>query len=907
MRSVTLSSLLCALIQALPLSATETIRSHPPTRPLPATTSRPLADGPSHFVDAKSGRDDADGSQGKPWKTLAHAIGRLKPGDTLYLRGGIYSERITVSVIGTPEKPITIRSYPTEMAILDGGIREFFENPDEAWEPSPEGVEGEYRSTKAFPNLGAGENGFNTHAWFGDSMVPMQGYRFLKDLRDPSMAWDIKNKTGDEDGGVYCGPGVFYDMKTGRFHARLAHTTLKALGDDNYRGETDPRKLPLVVAAWKNGSVLTVRNARDMCFQDLVVRGSSTFTIDVSDSARLMFDGLTVYGGQSAFRVRDTFGLRMLHTACRGIAAPWTFRGHLKYRSSEARLFSAGGWSPTGRDNRDFEFAYCEFTDSVDGVFVGNIKGVHFHHNLLDNISDDGLFLTSSTGYDGVTPGGDVFVYQNVLSRCLTTFAFGVGHGRQKTLESGRQTGSGAHVFRNVFDFRRPVMYQFPAGPDGQEELPSKGRFASDHGSPAWEPMNVYHNTIISDGPTGYDYGTLGLTGGLRGGNVRRVFNNVVIQLGKFPSTALVKNSPDLKVDGNLFWSAEHGSAADFLTMFRKKNAAPGLGDRDRFADPKFTTFNADWRAPIDLNVGPGSAAIDSGIDLPADWPDPVRKRDAGKPDVGALHAEAEAWRVGVRGRLSMFGVAEKAKEPPAFTPSRFADIPGVVFHPDVKPAAIVEGYPELDAPVIEYLLKRRSVPVDVRQRSWLETDDYTKYRMVVIAGDLQRAGAKPDRYSAADVEKVRKFLADGGTLWLLRRGKRVFDWSPEGRKFLQDVTGRKAEEEANPKMAFARPMHPWLKHLDADGAYPWLAWRPDNDNAPLRAGQGERIIASPGDTCLLYRVPVGKGQLIYTGWQVADSIPNGRLASAVAREKALEEQVKILSNVVEDVYSAGR
>ena len=45
-----------------------------------------------------------------------------------------------------------------------------------------------------------------------------------------------------------CGPGVWYDMKTGRIHARLGHTNLAHLGDQNYRGETDPRKLPLVIA-----------------------------------------------------------------------------------------------------------------------------------------------------------------------------------------------------------------------------------------------------------------------------------------------------------------------------------------------------------------------------------------------------------------------------------------------------------------------------------------------------------------------------------------------------------------------------------------------------------------------------------------------------------------------------------
>jgi hypothetical protein len=862
--------------------------------------------GPAFFVDAAKGDDGHDGSASKPWKTINHAVRHLKPGDTLYLRGGRYYERVPIRLQGTPEKPITIRSYPKELAILDGGIREFFEEAATAWEPCPDGVEGEFRSTNAYPDLGAAEKGFNALAYFGDSMVPLLGYRFLKDLRDPSMAWDVKFKTSDEDGSVYCGPGVFYDLKTGRFHVRLAHTNLQALGSDNYRGETDPRKLPLVVAAWKSGSVLSIQGACDLRFQDIVVRGSVMAAVEVADSARLVFDGLTVYSGRSAFQVRDTAGLRVLHTACRGIAAPWTFRGHLKYRSSEARIFSASGWMPTGRDNRDFELAYSEFTDSVDGVFIGNVKGVHFHHNLLDNISDDGIFLTSGTAYDGATPGGDVFIYQNLLSRCLTTLAFGVGHGRQKTLPTGKQTGSGVYIFRNVFDFRRPVMYQFPSSPEAPEELPSKGRFASDHGGPAWEPMNIYHNTIIADGRGGYDYGTAGFTGGLRGGNTRRVLNNLVVQLGKFPSTALIKPSADLEIDGNLFWSAASGTADDFLSKFRlsktfaasKAARAFGLGAHDRFADPKFVKFSGNGMEIMDLRPSDDSPVFEMGIALPGGWPDPLRQQDSGKPDAGALPKSGKPWHVGRRGRLTMFGDDKALDDRSAIALREFADEEATV-RTDIKPAAIVEGYPEFDAPVIEYLLKRQGVPVERRERAWLDTRDYAKYGLVVIAGDLRRAGVKPDLYSKEDVAAVSKFLNGGGTLILLRRGKRVFDWSAEGRAFLQDLTGRQAERERDPKMSISQPDHPWVKHLHAKQSYPWLVWRGDNDNAPLRVSKGQQIISSPGGTCLLYRAPVGQGQLIYVGWQVADSLPDGRTPSTLEQEKAFEDQVQILARMI--------
>src|ERR1044072_597995 len=62
--------------------------SHAPMRPLPTATVRPLEKGTTYFVDAARGDDKQDGSEAKPFKTIQHGVNRLKPGETLYLRGG---------------------------------------------------------------------------------------------------------------------------------------------------------------------------------------------------------------------------------------------------------------------------------------------------------------------------------------------------------------------------------------------------------------------------------------------------------------------------------------------------------------------------------------------------------------------------------------------------------------------------------------------------------------------------------------------------------------------------------------------------------------------------------------------------------------------------------------------------
>src|SRR5262245_38458915 len=111
----------------LPALGQSKFQSHAPMRPLPTAWKAPLEKGTTYFVDAAKGDDRNDGSKARPWKTVQHGAKRLKPGETLYLRGGTYYEKLHLTRSGTAEAPIVIASYPGELAVLDGGLREFFE------------------------------------------------------------------------------------------------------------------------------------------------------------------------------------------------------------------------------------------------------------------------------------------------------------------------------------------------------------------------------------------------------------------------------------------------------------------------------------------------------------------------------------------------------------------------------------------------------------------------------------------------------------------------------------------------------------------------------------------------------------------------------------------------------------
>jgi hypothetical protein len=101
---------------------------------------------------------------------------QLRPGDTLYLRSGVYYENVYCAVAGTKEALITLRSYPGELAVLDGGLREFAEQPAKAWVPYPDGGKGEYRSARAYRNIR------DVVGLFGDSLIGLQTYWHAMDL-----------------------------------------------------------------------------------------------------------------------------------------------------------------------------------------------------------------------------------------------------------------------------------------------------------------------------------------------------------------------------------------------------------------------------------------------------------------------------------------------------------------------------------------------------------------------------------------------------------------------------------------------------------------------------------------------------------------------------------------------------
>ena len=623
----------------------EKYRSHKPMRLNPPPSNRPLSKGPAYFVDSKKGDDENSGAEQKPWQTIGHAVTKLKAGDTLYLRGGSYFENVRVSLAGTKNKPIVIRSYPGEQAVIDGGIPELQLAAADAWEPLADS-NGEYRSKKAYPNIR------DVVGAFGDSDIGLQTYWHLIDLRSPHEL----TAPGENDDlrPQYCGPGIHYDQASGHIHVRLAHTHFRHF--DNYAGETDPRKLSLVIAPFRS-TPLWVDHAKHVKFQDLIIRGGGYETTKVTYGVDVDFDNVTIRGGTYCMRTENTGPFRFYRSAMYGNAPPWSFRGDGSLRARPgrnlrdiARLTCHALWvTDTGREfsvyafpmNNDWEVSYSEFTDSHDGLYFGGIS-MRFHHNIVDFFQDDGIYLSQMYPRDRyMGDGARIEIYENLFARALTPIAFGGPEGTKDDI----------YIYRNVFDLRGGVNYGRPSEKNPDVMPHPAARAFSDHGSPPWPKMSIYHNTFVTLGGA-MDLGTMGH---LNAERPRAVFNNIFFNFRGLGGLR-PPNHELGQADGNLYWSpGGEKTAATYFNRFRNSPAfeqsktvyAPGLTANSLAIDPKLITTTADWPNAGDYRLQKGSPAINAGVALPAEWPDSLKVQDSGKPDIGAFPIGAQPLMVG--------------------------------------------------------------------------------------------------------------------------------------------------------------------------------------------------------------------------------------------------------------------
>src|SRR5262249_36147068 len=216
---------------------------------------------------------------------------------------------------------------------------------------------------------------------------------------------------------------------------------------------------------------------------------------------------------------------------------------------------------------------------------------------------------------------GQTFIYQNHISRCLSTFTL---HGK-KPQPVKTEEGSGVYIYRNIVDLRRGTYRAPPQDPDpsGAFLNSPSGMVAHDHGSPTWPNYYVYHNTFIL--PANSFHQVYGFHWGATARDTRRrVFNNIFVQVEGVPGLVFnPKADEDFQAAGTLHGGMREGAKqkGDYFEKCRrsalfeasKKRSPPGWAANDRFADPKFASFEGTGERPPDLRLQKDSPAIDAG------------------------------------------------------------------------------------------------------------------------------------------------------------------------------------------------------------------------------------------------------------------------------------------------------
>jgi parallel beta helix pectate lyase-like protein/uncharacterized protein DUF1565 len=195
-----------------------------------------------YYVDMhdKAAADTNDGSQAAPWKTIAHAAAVAKPGDEVLVKPGLYDELVTVTVSGTKDKLLRLRSEKRREARVKGFV-----------------LKGDYISIEGFEITGGDDKGNGIFAGEAHRKTARTGCRmlsnFLHDLTGTAITSGEKARVG---GNLMrnVGRGAFVNSGT-LFELNEIDTLVPQMVEKN--GQTKPKKTQYT---FFSGDDITFRN-----------------------------------------------------------------------------------------------------------------------------------------------------------------------------------------------------------------------------------------------------------------------------------------------------------------------------------------------------------------------------------------------------------------------------------------------------------------------------------------------------------------------------------------------------------------------------------------------------------------------------------------------------------------------
>ena len=569
---------------------------------------------------APNGNDANLGTETAPWKTLKSSIPKLKAGDTLYVRGGTYSEGIIdVSIQGTADQPIIIRNYTGEKPILDMSLPEFRNVGNTAWEMY-DTTRQIYRSVKTYSNAAGNISGKMES---GGLLYSLNVYP-----NDEAFSSDIEYVTAD--GIRYVGPGIFWNSIDSKIYIRLKPPSEESVSKIyNIPSDTDPRNNNLYISVTIYG-LRFINNPQYLTIQGIQLAHFRT-TIRIFSGHHLIFKEMEIIPGQNAFVLQQDVHDVLMDSVNMNLFFPdWIARDDVKTTIPPALSMKLSGvifQDPV----YNVEIRNCRFNDVFDGITAANSShDIRVHHNEFETI-DDALQLGSSS-------------YHVEFSSNKILGVSASKHGSGSSLYPGT-----TYIHHNIFDARRQILF---GRYDPFDLLPTKydgWGYQSPHshhegiGFGSGDPWKIYNNTYLyyqhlGFGGAGrsliYDESSLTRNAGVR----HEVYNNIFVQ----HSDAIVmrggRTDDGWEIrDGNLYYRAvanptekrfffeqwySETAYSNFQSLAEFKNS-PLNNTTKSYYSPGWEANGIEMDPQLDANVVPlNSAAWHGGVDLSAkDWP----------------------------------------------------------------------------------------------------------------------------------------------------------------------------------------------------------------------------------------------------------------------------------------------
>jgi len=373
---------------------------------------------------SESGNDQAQGTAEDPYQTIARALQKAVPGDTIQLQPGTFREAVTISTGGKDDAPIVIRGSSSEDGRnLSRITTSVFFQPD-GWVSVPE--------------IGPGVYLYNQPLNFKVTLIAIDGKQVAPvhnvtgggGLSSRNLtAWDVLSWPDDHHlDSPYLEDGLpFWEtMQAITYIQEDAENTGQQVIYLRLIGGKSPAEH--MVEAFPEGSAITIDNAAHIVIRDCEISGGDSGVIITGESAQfndirncsvfMGTDRIQLIGNSSNNVIRDC-RLQMRFIG----AKPGAWGGGAEMPTLEGRKDAAGkrfvynfykGWasehhtsddrSITMRDTNNNLVWNCDLNGGLIGISLNHVSDIFIQNNRVRHHSSVGTSVrdhATRVHYDG--------------------------------------------------------------------------------------------------------------------------------------------------------------------------------------------------------------------------------------------------------------------------------------------------------------------------------------------------------------------------------------------------------------------------------------------------------------------------------------------------------------------------